>query len=399
MKTPLYEQLYRYVRAEIDAGHLAAGARVPSEKELADQFHVSRITSKRALEKLAGEGVIQRARGRGSFVTAASGPAASGPAASGPAAEAVEEAAEEAAEEVGSAPFSPRVREGSTPPLLVGLLAPDISDAFGTHLVRTIEHQLRRAHLRVIFCRTQGKRDLEEDAIADCLALGVVGLIILPVHGEYYSQQLLRLVFDRFPLVLVDRYLRNIPACSVCTNNRQAAEDLVNHMIAAGHEHFAFITSPPSGTSSIEDRIAGVVAAIAGHALRLDTDEDLIYTHFTLPGALTPATKPTERDAEALRAYMMSHPEVTAYLACEYPQAMLAERVLRELHGAGAQRYAVACFDSPGSPLDNTHFTHIQQDEEGMGCEAVRLLLSQLAGEEVPRHVATKHTLVPGDAG
>ena len=53
MKLPLYEQLYRYVREEIAAGHLVGGARVPSEKELADQFHVSRITSKRALEKLA----------------------------------------------------------------------------------------------------------------------------------------------------------------------------------------------------------------------------------------------------------------------------------------------------------------------------------------------------------
>ena len=65
MKVPLYEQLYRFVLGEIEAGRLAPGARVPSEKALADQFRVSRITSKRALEKLAQDGLIQRAHGRG----------------------------------------------------------------------------------------------------------------------------------------------------------------------------------------------------------------------------------------------------------------------------------------------------------------------------------------------
>ena len=65
MKAPLYEQLYAHILAEIEAGRLHPGSRVPSEKELAAHFHVSRITSKRALEKLAQDGIIVRARGRG----------------------------------------------------------------------------------------------------------------------------------------------------------------------------------------------------------------------------------------------------------------------------------------------------------------------------------------------
>ena len=47
--------------AEIESGRLRPGDRVPSEKELAAQFHASRITSKKALEKLALEGIIERA--------------------------------------------------------------------------------------------------------------------------------------------------------------------------------------------------------------------------------------------------------------------------------------------------------------------------------------------------
>ena len=200
MKVPLYEQLYRFVLGEIEAGRLAPGARVPSEKALADQFRVSRITSKRALEKLAQDGLIQRARGRGSFVAGL------------PASELVDGTAAVAA---------PAATAVNLHPPLVGLLVPDTSDTFGAHLVRTVESQLRRQHYRTILCRTEGRRELEEEAIDDCLALGVAGMIIFPVYGEYYNERLLRLVLDHFPIVLVDRYLRGIPVCSVTHRQSQ----------------------------------------------------------------------------------------------------------------------------------------------------------------------------------
>jgi GntR family transcriptional regulator, arabinose operon transcriptional repressor len=370
MKVPLYEQLYRFVLDEINSGHLAPGARVPSEKELAEQFHVSRITSKRALEKLANAGVIQRARGRGSFVSV------------------VEQGSR-------TAPGGDSVHGNGAPPL-VGLLIPDMSDAFGSELVRTIEQQLREQSLRTILCRTLGRRELEEKAIDDCLALDVVGLIILPVYGQYYNERLLRLVLDHFPLVLIDRYLRGIPACSVCTDNRRAAEDLTNHLIGLGHRHFAMISLPPAGTSSIEDRILGIMSAIAEHGLHFNAEEDIVHTYCTLPGALTPTTQNIERDVETIRAYALGHPEVTAYIACEHPMGLLLQRVLADLGRTVPSEYAVACFDSPHTALDGVPFTYIQQDEESMGCEAVSLLLAQIARGEVPLHVSTSHALVRG---
>jgi DNA-binding LacI/PurR family transcriptional regulator len=375
MKVPLYEQLYRYVLGEIDAGHLAPGARVPSEKELAEQFQVSRITSKRALEKLAHDGLIQRARGRGSFVTDA--------------------AAAHGQHYRGNAD-GPHAAAVHLP--LVGLLVPDTSDTFGAHLVRTIESELRRGHIRTLLCRTEGRRELEEAAIDDCLALGVEGLIIFPVYGDYYNERLLRLVLDHFPIVLVDRYLRGIPVCSVCTDNRRAAEDLTNYLVGLGHQHFAFITPPPAGTSSIQDRILGVITAISEHGLYFNAEQDIVHAYCTLPGAMTPATRDIERDADALRAYAAAHPHVTAYIACEQPLGLLALRVLTELGRDVPRACAVACFDAPHSPLDSTPLTYIEQDEAAMGCEAVALLLAQLAGREVPLHVATPHKLVRGQS-
>src|SRR3954449_4697996 len=64
----LYERVCTHVLEQIRRGTLRPGDRVASEMELAAQFEVSRITSKRALEVLREAGLIERVRGKGSFV-------------------------------------------------------------------------------------------------------------------------------------------------------------------------------------------------------------------------------------------------------------------------------------------------------------------------------------------
>lgn len=41
---PLYEQLYRHIRGEIEAGRLAAGERLPSKRALAAHLKISVVT-------------------------------------------------------------------------------------------------------------------------------------------------------------------------------------------------------------------------------------------------------------------------------------------------------------------------------------------------------------------
>lgn len=65
---PLYEKIKQAIRADIAAGRLAPGARVPSEHELVRMFGVSRMTAHRALRELASEGLVVRTVGAGSFV-------------------------------------------------------------------------------------------------------------------------------------------------------------------------------------------------------------------------------------------------------------------------------------------------------------------------------------------
>ncbi len=65
---PLFHQIAVLIRDQILSGRLAVGERVPTEAELCAGYGVSRITAKRALDELAREGLVVRARGRGTQV-------------------------------------------------------------------------------------------------------------------------------------------------------------------------------------------------------------------------------------------------------------------------------------------------------------------------------------------
>lgn len=65
---PLYYQLERHFAERIRQGEFKPGDLLPSEDRLCAEYRVSRITVRRALAALAGEGLIERRRGVGTFV-------------------------------------------------------------------------------------------------------------------------------------------------------------------------------------------------------------------------------------------------------------------------------------------------------------------------------------------
>lgn len=67
-KTIKHQRIRQQIECQIIEGELPLGAQVPTEKDLCARNGVSRITARRALEDLRRAGIIERTRGRGSFV-------------------------------------------------------------------------------------------------------------------------------------------------------------------------------------------------------------------------------------------------------------------------------------------------------------------------------------------
>jgi GntR family transcriptional regulator len=66
---PLFEQIAFAVKEAVARGEVAAGEKLPSVRELAQELSINPNTVVRAYEALARDGVVTRRQGSGCFVT------------------------------------------------------------------------------------------------------------------------------------------------------------------------------------------------------------------------------------------------------------------------------------------------------------------------------------------
>ncbi len=344
---PMYQRIYDSILADISSGKLLPGDRVPSEKELSSRFSVSRITSKHALELLAGNKIIERFPGKGSFV---------------------------ARPEIAAK----RAKIG----LLgknIGLIMPDFSETFGLGLLFGIEDRCRELGYSLILCRTLDRPELEEKAIEHLRQLNVDGIIVLPVHGENYNPSVLRLVLERMPMSFVDRRLRGLAASFVGTNNIEAAKIGVSHLIDLGRQRIAFLSGPIKDTSAIEERREGFVEALADYGLPLDTDLWMTYVDSFRYGIIS--CEQAKANLSQMREHLSAHPDIDAVFSVEYEGAVLAREAARSLGLKVPEDIAIVCFDCPTNCYLPPAFTHLKQHEYDIGQKALDIVHAQILGK------------------
>jgi GntR family transcriptional regulator, arabinose operon transcriptional repressor len=351
---PLYQQIYEKLIEEVRDGRLKPGNRVPSENELSKRFGVSRITTKRVLEMLSDEGLVERVPGKGTFLREKGSSGAVG----------------------GGLALSGR---------LIGLVLPGFADEFGATLIGAIESSCRQLGYQLVLSLTYESQKLEEEEIQKLLDLGVSGLIVQPVHGEFYNSIMLKLVLDKFPLVFVDRKLKGLEASTVSTDNMDAAKVATDYLLDAGHRVVSFISRRMANTSTLEARLEGFFRSHAERGVVIDPVIQVLELPTPrrrgLDGVEAGAPK---TELEQIRAYLHANPTISAILAAESTIALIARKAARELSRPRGGEIEIVCFDDPYSRqyLPAERFTCIKQLELQMGREAVRIVHEHVLGDK-----------------
>lgn len=65
---PIYHQLEKQIKQLIEKGDLKPGDMIPSEREYADKYKVSRMTIRQAIVNLVNERYLYRVKGKGTFI-------------------------------------------------------------------------------------------------------------------------------------------------------------------------------------------------------------------------------------------------------------------------------------------------------------------------------------------
>ena len=60
---PLYAQIVELIQRDIETGVFNQTGRLPTEGELAEQYQVSRITIRRAVDELVGQKLVEKKQG------------------------------------------------------------------------------------------------------------------------------------------------------------------------------------------------------------------------------------------------------------------------------------------------------------------------------------------------
>ncbi|SFF15007.1 DNA-binding transcriptional regulator, LacI/PurR family [Paenibacillus algorifonticola] len=369
---PRYEQMYLMLREKIQIGDYTVGDRIPSEKELMEEFSVSRITSKKALDMLVQDGYIMRQPGRGSFV--------------------IEHAIQEQGEaSPAQEPVSASVR---TQQIVLGLIMEDFSDSYGKEMLSEMERTAQALGVYLMLRISFSQPDVEEKAIQMLRQYGVDGLIIYPTRGQNFSPEILKLVIDKFPHVLVDRYLKWTDTTAISSDNVEAARMGVQHLFNYGHRHIGLLASRVTDNVAIEERIEGFVQAHAEGGILLDRSSWLTDMNWTSND--NSSSHLIDKYVKIIQQMLREHPRITALFAMEYELALIAKEAVEKMGLQIPQQISIICFDSPQSTSALYPFTHLEQNEKEIGRLAVNNVLELIQGATLPSKISLQVKLVPG---
>ncbi len=334
----LYHRVYDALKARIASGELAPGAKLPGEKELTSAFSVSVITVKKAMNLLVEEGLVARIPGRGTFVR-----------------------------EGGEATFA----RAELP--LVGVIFEHVTSAFGLTMLYEMDRLLLAAGWRMVHRFSYCDRAHESDEIRFLLDLGAAGLIIMPSHGPNYNPDVLKLVLQGFPVILVDKKLDGIDVPSVRTDNRAAMRFLALYLAKSGKKHIGLLTTAIGNASSTAERRQGFRDALREAGLPEAPE-------CVLPSVSAPESDESYQGTVArLAQYLSLHQSALDAIVCsEYdivPKLLRAARMIGlDLTG----RIEVCCVDEDSEAPMGCTFAHMKQDEKAIARRAVELLLQRL---------------------
>lgn len=151
----------------------------------------------------------------------------------------------------------------------IGVVAGDLSSPFYASAMRGIADVARVEGFGAILANSDERLDLEREAVQLLLAKRVDGLIVSPCD-LVESQHLRQAVATGCPVVQVDRVVEGLAADSVTVDNRSAARDCVQRLLAAGHVRIAFV-------AELEWGAVGDVSGFAESAAHAELDPHRLY--------------------------------------------------------------------------------------------------------------------------
>lgn len=346
---PKYEIIKQDLQKKIEENILPIGTKLDSESELAEQYQVSTITIKRALNELSSEGFIDRIKGTGSFI---------------------------------------KQQNIKNPSRIIhfiyeghDLLNDKLGNTIIFNMLKGIQHILTEKNFLTVVKDAKSNIQIEMDFIKQSIEAGAAGMLIYSVNPCKIEDAYLNLCNSGIPFVMLDRYLPYVDTNIVTTNNIIGAYKAIDYLIGLHHEKIGFASYLPLEITSITERLNGYEKALEKNGLQ--RNDDLIWIR----------TDIDELIKNVLNAVKSGR--ITGLFCINDSLAFFLIRELMRYNISIPDNLSIIGFDDVyDTNLHPIPLTTVHQPAFNIGVEAAKLLLESIDGNQQKKTIKLSPTLV-----
>jgi GntR family transcriptional regulator, arabinose operon transcriptional repressor len=328
----LHIQVSNLLISRILDGEWPIGGMLPSEQQLCAQLGISRGTLRQALGELHRNGYVRREQGRGTFI----------------------------------ARGQVRQNQSDLPSRTLAFLVPYVLDSFAPSLLMGVEHKAKEHGYSVLFHHVENSLVKQTEILSRLKYSGVAGIVLYPVDSIHIDQAILGIQEEHYPLVVVDRYFKQLTTDYVTADNFGGALRATQHLLALGHQRIGFLTSAEPAVT-MEHRQLGYRQALVEADLVVDADD--IWGIECYP----------TMDMTPLAPILSAVQRPTAVLAANDRLALALYKLCRTLHLRIPEDLAIVGFGDFGiSAHLDPPLTSVALPTMAMGCKAAEVVMGRI---------------------
>ena len=165
---------------------------------------------------------------------------------------------------------------------VIGVIIPELSNAFITSIISSMEDVLRRHDYAVIVCDCRSDPKREKEAVEFLLHRRVDGLINMATDPT--GAHLKAALDANIPILLVDRLIKSLrnKVSAVIIDNEYASFQAVSKLLDLGHRKIGLVLGSPR-LYTTETRLAGYLSALRDAGVEPD-ERYIRYGDYTMDG-------------------------------------------------------------------------------------------------------------------
>lgn len=247
----------------------------------------------------------------------------------------------------------------------LGVAISALTNLYFGAVVKAMETAATDAGYTLLLADTHEDPDTEQRVVAALRGYKLDGLLLAPSAAS--APVLDRLARAGLPTVLVDR-AADARFDSVGTENVEPMAELVAHLAETGHRRIAMV-SGMAGLTTTDERVAGYRLGLERAGLPLD------------PALVVSGGSDAEQTRRVVAALLDADLPPTAIVAAQNAMVVATMQVLRQRGLDVPAHVALVGFDDfEWADVFTPRLTTVAQDAEGIGRQAVELLLRRIAG-------------------